>query len=240
MWQAVSRLGKAESESHYVASSSSLAVEEGITTRETGPLKLGVLVSGRGSNLQAILYAIEQGNLQAEVALVVCNHKDAGAIGKAQAAGVPVELHELKAYPSRPAQQEAIAGQLEAAGVGLVVCAGWDRVLEAPIVRRFAGRMINIHPSLLPAFGGGLHAIEDALEYGVKITGCTVHFVTEEVDTGPIILQAAVPVHDDDTPDTLAQRIHTQEHRILVEAIKLYSQGRLEIDGRMVRVRAET
>lgn len=217
--------------------SSSLAVEEAATMRQTAPLKLGVLVSGQGSNLQAILEAIEQDNLHAEVALVVCNHKEAGAINKAQAAGVPVELHELRAYRSRLAQQEAIAEQLEAAGVDLVVCAGWDRVLEAPVVRRFAGRMINIHPSLLPAFGGGLHAIEEAFNYGVKITGCTVHFVTEEVDTGPIILQAAVPVQDDDTLDTLAERIHAQEHRILVEAIRLYGQGRLEVEGRMVRIR---
>jgi phosphoribosylglycinamide formyltransferase-1 len=198
------------------------------------PFKLGVLVSGKGTNLQAILDAIERGELQVEVALVVCNHSDVEAIDRAQRSRVPVEVHELKAYPSRLAQQQAIAGRLEAAGVDLVVCAGWDRVLEPQVVRRFAGRMINIHPSLLPAFGGGLHAIEDALRYGVKVTGCTVHFVTEEVDTGPIISQAAVPVLDHDTPGTLAERIHPEEHRLLVEAIKLYSQGRLQVEGRLV------
>ena len=203
------------------------------------PFRLGVLVSGRGTNLQAILDAVERGELQAEVALVVCNHSDAGAIGRAERAGVPVEVHEMRAYPSRLAQQQAIAGRLERAGVDLVVCAGWDRVLEPEVVRRFAGRIINVHPSLLPAFGGWLHAIDDALLCGVKITVCTVHFVTDEVDTGPIISQAAVPVLDGDTPETLADRVHPEEHRLLVEAIKLYSQGKLEVDGRVVRVRGE-
>lgn len=196
-----------------------------------------MLVSGRGTNLQAILDAIEGGELQVDVALVVCNHSDAGAIGRARDAGVPVEVHELRAYHSRLAQQEAIASRLEEANVDLVVCAGWDRVLEQQVVRRFAGRMINIHPSLLPSFGGGLHAIEDALNYGVKITGCTVHFVTEEVDTGPIISQAAVPVLENDTRDTLAARINPEEHRLLVEAIRLYSQGKLEVEGRLVKIR---
>ncbi|HEX8221910.1 MAG TPA: phosphoribosylglycinamide formyltransferase [Chloroflexia bacterium] len=200
------------------------------------PFRLGVLVSGKGTNLQAILDAAARGELRAEVALVVCNHKDAEAIGRAERAGVPVEVHEMRAYPSRLAQQQAIAVRLEEAGVELVVCAGWDRVLEPEVVRRFAGKMINVHPSLLPAFGGGLHAIEDALRCGVKITGCTVHFVTEEVDTGPIISQAAVPVLDGDTPETLANRVHPEEHRLLVEAIKLYSQGKLEVDGRVVRI----
>lgn len=199
--------------------------------------RLGVLVSGRGTNLQAILDAVRRGELQVEIALVVCNHKEAGAIERAWQAGVPVEVHELRAYASRLAQQEGIASRLEQARVDLVVCAGWDRVLELQVVRRFAGRIINVHPSLLPAFGGGLHAIEDALRYGVKITGCTVHFVTEEVDTGPIISQAAVPVLPDDMYDTLAERIHAEEHRLLVEAIKLYSQGKLEVDGRVVRIR---
>jgi phosphoribosylglycinamide formyltransferase-1 len=193
-----------------------------------------VLVSGGGTNLQAILDAVQRRELQVAVALVVCNHKEARAIERARRAGVPVQVHELRAYPSRHAQQEAIASRLEQASVDLVVCAGWDRVLEPQVVRRFAGRIINIHPSLLPAFGGGLHAIEDALRYGVKITGCTVHFVTEEVDTGPIISQAAVPVLPGDTHKTLAERIHIEEHRLLVEAIQLYSEGKLEVNGRVV------
>jgi phosphoribosylglycinamide formyltransferase-1 len=119
------------------------------------------------------------------------------------------------------------------------VCAGWDRIFSAEFVRRFPGRIINVHPSLLPAFGGGLHAVRDALEYGVKITGCTVHFVTDELDAGPVISQAAVAVLPDDTEETLAERIHVEEHRLLVEAIRLYAQGRLEIAGRTVRVKGD-
>jgi len=195
-----------------------------------------VLVSGNGTNLQAILDAIGRSELDAEVRIVVCNRQGAGAIARAEGAGVPVEVHAPEAYPSRSAQQAAIGMRLAEAGADLVVCAGWDRVLQPQVVRQFEGRIINIHPSLLPAFGGGLHAIEEAFKYGVKVTGCTVHFVTEEVDTGPVILQAAVPVEEGDTLDSLAERLHAQEHRILVEAIKLYSQGRLRVEGRIVRI----
>ena len=208
--------------------------------RAGGPLKLGALVSGRGTNLQAILDAIANGKLEAEVRLVVCNHSDAQAIERAKKAGVPVEVYELKDFPSRLAKQRAIAARFAEAGVELVVCAGWDRVLKAEVVRGFSGRIINVHPSLLPAFGGGLHAIRDALEYGVKVTGCTVHFVTERVDEGPIISQAAVPVLPGDTEETLARRIHKEEHRLLVEAIEMYSEGRLRIEGRKVNIHERT
>src|SRR5439155_23811244 len=158
------------------------------------PLRLGILASGNGTNLQAILDAIADGQLEAEVALLVCNHSGARAVRRARDAGVPVEIYELKDYPSRLAKQRVIADRLSQVSADLVVCAGWDRIFEDEIVKRFAGRMINVHPSLLPAFAGGLHAIRDALSYGVKITGCTVHFVTNEIDGGPIISQAAVPV----------------------------------------------
>lgn len=207
--------------------------------RGAGPLKLGVLVSGRGTNLQAILDAIANGELDAEVKLVICNHSGVQAIERAEKAGVPVEIYERETFPSRLAKQKAIASRMAEANVDLIVCAGWDRVLKAEVVRQFAGHIINIHPSLLPAFGGGLHAIRDALEYGVKITGCTVHFVTEDVDEGPIISQAAVPVLAGDTEDSLAERIHKEEHRLLVEAIKLYSQDRLQVTGRTVNVKDE-
>jgi phosphoribosylglycinamide formyltransferase 1 len=203
---------------------------------QNSKLRLGVLASGRGTNLQAILDAIAKGQLEAEVAVVVCNHTGAEAISRAQSAGVLVEVYELKDYPSRLAKQRAIAARLFAENVDLVVCAGWDRVLEDEIVERFAGRMINVHPSLLPAFGGGLHAIKDALVYGVKVTGCTVHFVTTELDSGPIISQAAVPVMQDDDVKTLAARIRKEEHRLLVEAIRLYGEGRLRVMGRTVSV----
>jgi phosphoribosylglycinamide formyltransferase-1 len=203
------------------------------------PLRLGVLVSGQGTNLQAILDAIASGWLDAEVALVVCNHRGTRAVARAQDAGVPVEVHEVKDYSSRLDQQSAIAGRLIEEGVELVVCAGWDRVLMPQVVERFPERIINIHPSLLPAFAGSLHAIEEAFEHGVKITGCTVHFVTREVDSGPIISQAAVQVFAEDTIDTLAERIHEEEHRLLIEAIRLYAAGRLEIDGRRVKVTSD-
>jgi len=197
-------------------------------------LRLGILVSGRGTNLQAILDAIAGGRLEAEVALVVCNRPGAQAIRRAEKAGVPVEVFERRDYPSRQAKQRAIAASLAEKKVDLVVCAGWNRVLDDDIVKQFAGRMINVHPSLLPAFGGGMHAIEEALSYGVKITGCTVHFVTTEIDSGPIISQAAVPVLQYDNVETLAERIHEEEHRLLVEAIQLYSEGRLRITDRTV------
>ena len=186
--------------------------------------------------MQAILDAIANRELDAEVKLVVCNHSGAQAIERAQAAGVPVEVHELGDYPSRLAKQRAIAARLAQEDVELVVCAGWDRVLKAEVVRQFAGRVINVHPSLLPAFGGGLHAIRDALRYGVKVTGCTVHFVTEEVDEGPIISQAAVPVLPGDTEETLAERIHAEEHRLLISAINFYSEDRLQVEGRTVNI----
>ena len=198
------------------------------------PLKLGILVSGRGTNLQAIIDALDKGDLNVEIKLVVCNHDGAQAIERAARAGIPVEVYELRDYASRLAKQRAIADRLEAAGIDLVVCAGWDRVLKPEFVSRFAGRVINVHPSLLPAFGGGLHAIEDAWRYGVKVTGCTVHFVTEEVDAGPVISQAVVEVEQDDTVEALAEKIHVEEHRLLLEAVKLYSEGKLKVNGRKV------
>ena len=199
-------------------------------------LRLGVLVSGRGSNLQAILGAIAQGELAAEVAVVVSDHPAVPAIAHAARHGVPVTVIERSAYPSRRGHQLAIAAALADYDVQLVVLAGFDRVLGADVLQRFAGRIINVHPSLLPAFGGGLHAQADALAHGAKVSGCTVHFVTAEVDAGPIIIQRAVPVYDDDTPDTLSARILAEEHRALPEAIRLFASGRLTLHGRCVRL----
>jgi phosphoribosylglycinamide formyltransferase-1 len=199
-------------------------------------LRLGVLVSGRGTNLQAILDAITRGELDAEVALVICNHKEACAIERAERAGVPAGVLIQKEYGSRQEHQRAIADSLDKAKVDLVVCAGWDRIFTHDFVERFLGQIINIHPSLLPSFAGGLHAVKSALEYGVKVTGCTVHFVTHDLDSGPVILQAAVPVLPDDTEETLGERIHVEEHRLLVEAIRLYSSQQLQIEERTVRI----
>ena len=200
-------------------------------------LRLGILISGRGSNMQAIVANIEAGKLPAEVALVVCNHRDAPGLAWARDRGLRTALVERRGYPSREAHDAAIAQVLEEADVGLVVMAGYDRIVGPPILNAFRGRIVNIHPSLLPAFAGSLHAQADALEHGVKLSGCTVHFVTEgAVDGGPIILQAAVPVLEDDTPERLSARILEQEHIIYSRAIKLYAEGRLRVEGRRVRV----
>lgn len=199
-------------------------------------LRLGILVSGRGTNLQAILDAIAGGELDAQVALVACNHEGVQAIARARRAGAPVEVYTQEEYGTRKAQQAAMARKLAEANVDLVVCAGWDRIFTQEFVEAFRGHIINVHPSLLPAFAGGLHAVREALEYGVKVTGCTVHFVTDELDGGPVISQAAVPVQPGDDEESLAERIHIEEHRLLVEAIRLYGQDKLEIRGRLVKV----
>ena len=201
--------------------------------------RIGVLVSGRGSNLQALLDAHTAGTLGGEVVVVVSNHSGVPALDRAAAAGVPTVVVERHAYPTRKAQHLAIGEALLSHGVEIVVLAGFDRILHPEVVRRFEQRILNVHPSLLPAFAGGLHAQADALAYGVKIAGCTVHFVTEEVDAGPIVLQAAVPVLDDDTVESLSARILAEEHRILPEAVRLLAAGRLRIEGRRVRILPE-
>jgi phosphoribosylglycinamide formyltransferase-1 len=199
-------------------------------------IRLGVLISGRGTNLRAIFESIEQGELPAEVALVVCNRHDAPGLDFARGREVPILLVSRNEIRRRADRHDAIRAALEQAGVDLAVCAGWDEILIPSFVNAFAGRLINIHPSLLPAFGGGCQAQADALRYGVKVSGCTVHFVTDDVDAGPIIVQRAVPVLEGDTPQSLADRILQQEHEALPEAIRLYAEGRLRIDGRRVHV----
>jgi phosphoribosylglycinamide formyltransferase-1 len=200
------------------------------------PFPLGVLVSGRGTNLAAIHAAIAAGTLDARIVAVCSNRPEAPAVAWARGQSLPVAVFARADYPSRVAAQEAMAVHLQAAGAALVVLAGWDQVLIPAFVAAFAGRLLNVHPSLLPAFAGTMHAVEEALAYGVKITGCTVHYVTEDIDTGPIVLQAAVPVHDADTPDSLLARIHEQEHQLLPRAIALHAAGRLRVDGRRVRI----
>jgi phosphoribosylglycinamide formyltransferase-1 len=202
-------------------------------------LRLGIMISGRGSNMQAIVASIEAEKLAAEVALVVCNHGDAAGLAWAREKGLPVAVFERADYPSREAQNAAIASALKNAGVELVVMAGYDRLITQEMFAAFPDKIMNIHPSLLPAFAGTLHAQEEALRYGVKVSGCTVHFVTAgDVDGGPIIIQEAVPVLEDDTAAELAARILEQEHRIYPEAIQLFAEGRLKIEGRRVRIQA--
>jgi phosphoribosylglycinamide formyltransferase-1 len=184
-------------------------------------LRIGVLVSGRGSNLQAILDAAAEGGLDAEVALVVSDRPDAPALCRAGERGVESRVVERKDFPNAEAFENAMAGALEERGVELVVLAGFMRVLGLAFVRRFEGRIVNIHPSLLPSFPG-LHAQRQALRHGVKIAGCTVHLVDETLDGGPILAQAAVPVLEDDTEESLSERILKEEHKLLPETIQRF------------------
>jgi phosphoribosylglycinamide formyltransferase-1 len=199
-------------------------------------LRLGVLVSGRGTNLQALLDAQARDELGGEVVVVVSNVPGVAALERAALARVPARVLPRSAFPTRQAQHSAIADCLASFDVDLVVLAGFNRILDPLVIERFAGRIINVHPSLLPAFAGTLHAQAEALAYGVKVSGCTVHFVTNEVDGGPIILQAAVPVLEDDTVETLAARILREEHRLLPEAVRLFAARRLRVEGRRVRI----
>ncbi|MDQ7820658.1 MAG: phosphoribosylglycinamide formyltransferase [Armatimonadota bacterium] len=202
------------------------------------PLRLGVLVSGQGTNLQAILDACGGGEVPARVVVVVSSRPQAYALQRARAAGVPALALAPQDFPARRAYDACLAEILAAHGVDLVCLAGFVRLLGPEFVRRFAGRILNIHPSLLPAFGGpgmyGERVHEAVLRSGVKISGCTVHLVDETPDGGPIVLQAAVPVRDDDTVQTLAARVAAQEHRLYPLAIRLYALGRLALRGRRV------
>jgi phosphoribosylglycinamide formyltransferase-1 len=198
-------------------------------------LNLGILVSGRGSNMMSILDSIESGKLNAKVAVVISNRANALALERAQERGIRAVFVDPKEFISKCEYEQEIAGILEEASVDLVCLAGYMSVLGQEFVRRFKYRLINIHPSLLPSFPG-LHAQKQALDYGVKFTGCTVHFVDEGMDTGPIILQAVVQVHDDDTEESLSNRILREEHRIYTEAISFFEQERLVIEGRRVKI----
>ena len=200
---------------------------------------VGVLVSGRGSNLAAILRAIETGELAARVALVISSRADAPALEIAMQHGVASQVIIPKDYASRAEAGAAIIAALRATGAQVVALAGYKPILDASVVRAFPNAIINVHPSLLPAFAGGMapRPQAEALAAGVKLTGCTVHFVTEEVDAGPIIAQASVPVLDDDTVESLSARILVAEHQLLPQAIGLALSGRLHVEGRRVVLR---
>ncbi|MEC9347644.1 MAG: phosphoribosylglycinamide formyltransferase [Pseudomonadota bacterium] len=201
-------------------------------------LKLGVLISGRGSNLQAILDACADPAFPAEVALVISNVEGAGGLDRARAANVPVAVVPHRNYPDRPAFEAALTHELDERGVRLVCLAGFMRLLTRSFVDRWKDRIINIHPSLLPAFKG-LDIHERVLAAGARITGCTVHYVRAEMDEGPIIVQGAVPVLAGDTPDTLAARVLTVEHRIYPLAVKLIAEGRARVVGDLVPLQGE-
>jgi len=199
-------------------------------------LRVGVLVSGAGTNLQALLDACAEPGFPARVVLVGCNRAGAAAVGRAESARVPVCLVDRAANPSRARRQAILLEALQAEKVGLVVLAGFDEILIPEFVAAYGGRMLNTHPSLLPAFGGTMHAVEQALEHGVKIAGCTVHLVTDDMDAGPILLQQCVEVRDDDDVASLHARIREQEHRLLPMAVRAFAEDRLQIEGRRARV----
>ena len=197
--------------------------------------KAGVLVSGRGSNLQAVLDRIADGYLPLAISVVISDKADAYALERAANAGIKTVVVARKECASKEEFEDKIHAALVEAGCELVVLAGFMRILSGNFVSKWHNKIINIHPALLPSFPG-LDGQGQALEYGVKFTGCTVHFVDEGTDTGPIILQKVVPVLDDDTHDTLAARILEQEHKAMPEALKLWAENKLVIEGRKVKV----
>lgn len=199
-------------------------------------LRLGVLISGRGSNLQALIDAAQDPSFPAAVALVISNKADAPGLERARAAGIPAIVLKPRDYADKPAHEAAMTEALDAAGIGLVCLAGYMRLLSPWFVARWHDRLINIHPSLLPAFPG-LDTHAKAIATGVRFHGCTVHFVRVEMDEGPILVQAAVPVADDDTPDSLAARVLVQEHRAYPLAVRLIAEGRVSVCGNRVAVR---
>jgi phosphoribosylglycinamide formyltransferase-1 len=207
-----------------------------------GKLRIGVLASGGGTNLQSIMDNCKRGNIAGEVVAVISDVQ-CGALERARNAGIPehwLNRHDKQRFPTREAFDTAIRERLDQHDVQLVCLAGYLRIMTHELVDPYPGRMMNIHPALLPSFGGkgmwGHHVHHAVLDYGCKVSGCTVHFVSLETDGGPIILQRAVPVEEGDTPETLAARILPHEHALYSEAIQLFAEGRLKIEGRRVRI----
>jgi phosphoribosylglycinamide formyltransferase-1 len=195
------------------------------------PSTIGVLISGRGSNLQALIDAIASGSLQARIAIVISNRADAAGLERAQAAGIETLVLDHREFPSRDAFDARVATELKQRGVALVCLAGFMRLIGAPLLEAFPNAILNIHPSLLPSFPG-VGAQAQAIAHGVKVSGATVHFVTGELDGGPIILQSTVPVEDGDTADSLSARILAVEHRLYPEAVRRVLDGRWRVVGR--------
>jgi phosphoribosylglycinamide formyltransferase 1 len=200
------------------------------------PLRVAVLASGRGSNFEAIARAVVSDRMPARVVCLISDRPDAAVLELARARGLDAVCIDPRQHLGRDAHEKHVIAALEERAVGLVCLAGYMRLLSSAFVTHFEGRLLNIHPALLPAFPG-LHAQRQALEYGVRIAGATVHFVDEGIDTGPIVLQASVPVMPDDTEETLSARILAEEHRLYPEAIRLFAEGRLRLEGRRVRIR---
>ena len=196
-------------------------------------MDIAVFCSGDGSNFQAIVDAKKKGLFQADITLMVCDNPDAYAVKRAKNEGIPYLVVSRKDFSSKQALEEKIVESLEEKRIGLICLAGYMRLLSPGFVQRYAGKIINVHPALLPAFKGA-DAIRDAIDYGIKVSGVTVHFVTEEVDAGPIILQEVVKIEDSDSKESLEEKIHSAEHRIYPQAIKLFVENKLKITGRKV------
>jgi len=198
-------------------------------------IKLGVLASGQGTNLQAIIDASLKGEIEVEVSVVISDKRDAYALKRAEEHSIPAIFINRGDFSSKEEYEREIIKNLQKHEVSLVILAGYMRVVGKEFAKEYKGKMMNIHPALLPSFPG-LKAWEQAYNYGVKVSGVTVHFVEEGVDTGPVILQRAVEVKEDDTLDSLLQRIHQEEYKIYPQAIQLFAQGKLKIEGRRVRI----
>lgn len=203
---------------------------------EKDMINIGVLASGRGTNLQAIIEAIKEGKIEGRISIVISDNRDAFALKRAKQNNIETKYVNFKSFKKREDYDKKIVGYLKEKDVDLVVLAGYMRILSHYFIKMYKNRIMNIHPALLPSFPG-LHAQRQAVEYGVKISGCTVHFVEEGVDSGPIILQKAIEVKDNDTKESLVERILKEEHQIYPRAIQLFCQGRLIIKGRKVFIR---
>ena len=197
-------------------------------------MNIAVFVSGNGTNLQAIVDAVKKGEINAKICLVVSDNKKAYALVRAKNAGIETFVLEAKGFETRDVYDKMIMKELEKRNIGLIVLAGFMRLLSEGFVKKYKNKIMNVHPALLPAFKG-THGIQDAFDCGVKVTGITVHFVDELLDHGPIILQEALEIDKNDTVDTLEDKIHKIEHRIYPAAIKLFVEGKLKIEGRKVK-----
>jgi phosphoribosylglycinamide formyltransferase-1 len=198
-------------------------------------MNIAVFASGRGTNFGAIIRAVKKGKIKARLSLLVCDNPKAGAIGRAKRAGIKVALVKREDFAAKKDFEAKIIGHLEENKVDLIVLAGFMRLLSPEFVGRYTGRILNIHPALLPSFKGS-RGIKDAFDYGVKVTGVTVHFVDEKIDHGPIILQKSLPIEEEDTLQSLESKVHKIEHRLYPEAIGLLVEGKLKLEGRRVRI----
>ena len=212
-------------------------IQQTIRTGKGSRLKIAVLVSGSGTNLQTLIEQLHQDETSGiEIAVVISDRRKAYALTRAKRAGIPTDIVRVQDFENRQNFDAEISRRVEHYGVELIVLAGFMKLFQPPFVRKYRNRIINVHPTLLPAFPGA-HPVADTLAYGVKIAGVTVHFVDEDVDSGPIIAQSAVPVLDTDDEESLHNRIQVEEHRLYPEVIKWYAQGRLKIEGRKVIVK---